>query len=454
MRSKLLVCAALASLGVCSSFASVAHAAGAKNKAAAKEDKKKPNELHADDKSMKKQLQWEDKVMGPDDKRAELEKIARANAINEKAAKEREKQAALEAAAPPKAAAPAPDAGKGKAKGLRNEVAIPSTPDETKLNEDKGKTREISPKLATDEAKAPVPAAKPADDKFIDKLLKEERPSTGKKSSASDRELDALLAGAKDKPAGGRRGKHDDVDDMIKSAEKGPAMPAPRAPSAQPDWMKQPEISSTPAVTAPPPPAPVAVKPAPKDDGVIHVVQGAAAPQAAPAAPAPVAARGLGIRKRGAKGPPAPAVTWNDPFADKKAVASRDRDQDSYAPAPRKEPAARSAPTPAAWSDPFADSPEPRRTTHRSAPAAAPAAATPPAPKRNKESDAAHQPGWKDPFTKAPSEPSHAPVAMRELNKGESSKWEIAARRTSPSHAAPAADSHVGGWGVLKKRGR
>src|SRR5947209_10626523 len=46
-------------------------------------------------------------VMGPDDKRAELQKIARARAINEKAEKEKEKQAALEVAAPAPKAGPA-----------------------------------------------------------------------------------------------------------------------------------------------------------------------------------------------------------------------------------------------------------------------------------------------------------------------------------------------------------
>jgi hypothetical protein len=446
MRSKFLMCAALASLGVCSFLAPDARAAGPKGRSAQKADaskdgKKAAAELHADDKSMKKQMGWEDKVLGPDDKKAELEKIARANAINEKAAKEREKQAALEAAAPAPKASPAKNS-------LKNEVAIPQSAEEKRLNEQATKPHEISPKLASEAAQAPVPAAKPADDKFIDKLLKEEHPSGKKKATANDRELDALLAGAKEKPAG-RRGKHDLVDDMIKSADKGPAMPAPRAPSAQPDWMKQPEITSTSVASAPPPP-PVAAKPAPKDDGVIHVVQGAAVQPATPPAPAPVATR-TGKKK----GKLAAPVAWNDPFADKKPVSSsRDRgDKEELPPAPRKEAAARPAPAPAAWNDPFADSPEPRRPTRRSAPAAPPVVAPANPPKRNDKADPSSRPaGWKDPFTKAPAAPAHAAVAMREPVKGESSKWEIAAHR-APARASASSEARPTGWAVLKKRG-
>jgi hypothetical protein len=455
MRSKFLKCAAIASLGVCSLIAPVAQAAGPhKGKAApaAKAaDAKKPNELHADDKSMKKQMGWEDKVLGPDDKRAELDKIARANAINEKAAKEREKQAALEAAAPAPKAAPSTN--------KKNELAIPQTAEEKALNDsDRGKSHEISPKLASEAAQAPVPAAKPADDKFIDKLLKEEGTGSKKKSASArdnDRELDALLNGAKEKPAG-RKHKGDAVDDMIKTADKGPAMPAPRSPASQPDWMKQPEITSTPSAAAPPPPPPVAVKPAPKkDDGVIHVVQGAAVQPAAPPPPAPVASRAVNGRgkKGAAKIAPAP-VQWNDPFADKKPIASRDqrnRDEEESAPPPRKAPASRPAATPAAWSDPFADSPEPRRTTRRAPAPAAPPVVAPAAPKRNEKADpTAHPAGWKDPFTKAPAAPARAPLAMREPAKGESSKWEIAAHRT-PARATSETHAAVG-WAVLKKR--
>src|SRR5262245_38031905 len=101
MRSRFFVCAALASLGLVLGVARIAHAADSKSK-------KKADDT---DKGISKTLQWEEKVLGEDDKRAELDKILKAQAINkaatEKAEKEkaqREKEeaarAAKEAAAP------------------------------------------------------------------------------------------------------------------------------------------------------------------------------------------------------------------------------------------------------------------------------------------------------------------------------------------------------------------
>jgi hypothetical protein len=456
MRSKSMFAAAIALAGLCSSFSlntPVARAAGAKDKAAkAAAEKKKAAELHADEKAMKKQLQWEDKVMGPDDKRADLERIARAHAMNEKAEREKERQAALEPAPAP-AAAPAKGAKKA-------EVALPSAPEEKST----GPQREISPQLATEAAKAPPPPVKPADDKFIDKLLKEEHPSSKKHASASDRELENLLAGAKsEKPAGRKKG--DSVDDLLKSADKGPAMPAPRAASALPEWTKTPDI----APSTPPPAPPVAKAPPKKDDGVIQVVQGAAsftpptsfAPPPAPATP-PVASRGgrkgAAARNATAKADAKP-VEWNDPFADGGKKTASAREFTPAASVTRKEPAARpaAAPPPANWSDPFADVQEVRKPRRVAPTPPAPAASAPAAPSKRapeKAEPAAHPPGWKDPFTKAPAAPARAQVAMRELSKGESSKWEIASHR-GQSRASAASDAPTpAGWAILKKRAR
>jgi hypothetical protein len=432
MRSKLLAYAAISVLGVCTWFASSAHAAGAKDKA------KKANELHADDKSMKKQLQWEDKVMGPDSKRAELDKIARAAAINEKAAKEREQQAALEAAAP------APKSTTRKV-NARSEVALPSSDEERALDSDSGR-HEISPKLSTTAAATPPPAVKPADDKFIDKLLRDETAGR-KKSSTSDKELESLLAGAKDKPSGHKKG--DSVDDLIKSADKGPAMPAPRSQAALPEWARQPEIAPDSSAAAPIA-SRVTSRNDARNDGVIHVVQGAA-----PVAASTTRAGGhrAVARTSSARTTTAP-VAWSDPFADSKTVASRERAGLAAPEATRKEPASHPSATTsgAAWSDPFADAPETRKT-RRAAPSMAPTV-PPSAPKRGDKADPGTRPaggtGWKDPFTKGDSEPARTPVAMRELGKGESSKWDVAGRR--PVARATASDSHVGGWSVLKKR--
>jgi hypothetical protein len=430
MRSKFLRCAAIAAVGFSSWLAHAAHAAGAKDPS--KDPKKKPAELHADDKSMKKQTQWEDKIMGPDTKRAELEKIARARAVNEKAEKEKERQAALEAAAPPP-----PKAEPTKGKGSKSEVNLLSDSDDTGAKAEP--SRGISPKLETEAAREAPKPVKHADDKFIDKLLRDEDAPKKHASATDDKELENLLAGAKEKP----HKKGDSIDDLLKAGDKAPAMPAPRVQSGGlPEWAKQPEISS-------PPPAPVAVRVTPKkkdDSGVIHVVQGAAGNAPAVVSPppaAPVASRST--RGKAGKGAAAQQVVWSDPFAEKKAVGS----------APKKEAASRpsAAPSDGNWNDPFAE-PESRKATSRKG-ASAPAPATPTKRRDAEKAEPGTRPAtWKDPFTKATVPvPPRAPVAMRELGKGESSKWEIAARR--PAARTPASESHTAsGWGVLKKRAR
>src|SRR5450432_1361106 len=109
MRSRFVVCAALAGIGLLGAWSPAAHA-DPKAKSASKSGKKKSADGLSDDKVISKQLQWEDSVMGPDDKREELDKIARAQAINkaaaEKAERDKEKAeaaAAKEPPAPPKA---------------------------------------------------------------------------------------------------------------------------------------------------------------------------------------------------------------------------------------------------------------------------------------------------------------------------------------------------------------
>ena len=90
MRSRSLVSAALVGFvlgaGLLSSTASAADPKG-------KPAKKKSDDL-SDDKVIGKQLQWEDSVMGADDKRGELDKIARAQAINKAASEKAEKEKA------------------------------------------------------------------------------------------------------------------------------------------------------------------------------------------------------------------------------------------------------------------------------------------------------------------------------------------------------------------------
>ena len=181
-------------------------------------------------------MQWENNVMGPDDKKAEMARLARANALAKAAA---EKAAAERAAAEKQAAkeeATRKPATKTAAPVL---LATPEDENAGKSTKNRGNDdsagHEISPKLSTEEAAAPPPPVKPADDKFIDKLLKGE---PGKKKVVrNDDKLDDLLAKDKIAATPKPRGKRaDSVDDLLKQAEKQPDMPVPKAKT--PEWAK------------------------------------------------------------------------------------------------------------------------------------------------------------------------------------------------------------------------
>jgi hypothetical protein len=444
MRSKLFVCAALVGTCLFGTLSPAARAADPKAKA-----KKKSGDSLSDDKVISKQMQWEDSVMGPDDKRAELDKIARAQAINkaaaEKAAKEKDKadaQAAKEAAAP-----------KAQTTKRGGDVALPTLPDEDSGKGSKGKSSEISPKLETAAAAAPPPPVKHGDDKFIDKLLTNEAGSKKKKTSAADdKALDDLLAVEKPKAAPVKgKGKKDDVDSLLLSADKAPPMPETHVKHETPEWAK-PEIASTPVQAAPMP-----VRPQPKrDDGIIHVVQGAA-PVGRPVVPArktavatpppPVRASTVATRSPAGRRQAAPSDgNWNDPFTTsgpKKTVAARDThsddsgadDLDGLSATPHR----KAAPPSRGGRGSGDDDANAKSTggTRRTVPAA--------------------KPKWKDPFTEseapAPSHPVHPVLATREpkakRDAGESSKWDVAERH----EASAASDApRSGRWGVLKKR--
>jgi hypothetical protein len=447
MRSKLVACAAFTVVAIYGGLATTARAADPKGKAS----KKKSSELMDD--QISRQMQWEDKVMGPDDKRAELDKIARAQAVNKAAAEKAEREKAdREKAAAREAAAPKPQV-------KRNDVALPTLPDEG-AKADKGKPHEISPKLETAAAAAPPPPVRPADDKFIDKLLKDE-PAGKKKSarsSSDDKELQSLLAISKDKPAAkakGRKGGGDTVDSLLEDADKAPNAPAPRVKHEVPEWAK-PEIESTHTTIV----SPIARPQPKKDDGIIHVVQGAAGQSSSPSRSETVASRvtppPASSSRRGA--PARASGGWNDPFSDggskKGAMAARDRGDFDAPPAASSRRSTAAAPAAPArssrgggssgsWDDPFADPPSSKPARREPASAPAPAAAprkAPAAPAR-----------WKDPF--GDNEPSATParnaVAMREPAKGEPNKWEVAARRPAPAATSDASHSR---WSILKKR--
>ncbi len=214
------------------------------------------------------------------------------------------------------------------------------------------------------------------------------------------------------------------------------------------------------------------VRPQPKrDDGIIHVVQGAApagrpvpVSQRTVAPPPPARSNAVATRAPAAAAGrrQAPAGGWNNPFAtgpngQKKTVAAREThrddsgadDLDGEVPVNRRQPAAAQRRGTRDGDDDGDSFKNAKATggTRRAAPAAKPAK-------------------WKDPFTEseapapAPvrspcrrrSTPAHsAPVlATREPHKGESSKWDVAERHEAPA-ASEAPQARSGRWGVLKK---
>jgi hypothetical protein len=427
MRSK-LSCLAAAMI-MCGALSS-AHGADPKKGAA----KKKSSEQSLD--NFDKQMQWENNVMGPDDKKADMARLARANALAkaaaEKAAVEKvaaEKQAAKEEATrkpATKAAAP---------------VLLATPEDEnagksTKSRGDDGAGHEVSPKLSTEEAMAPPPPVKPADDKFIDKLLKGE---PGKKKVVrNDDRLDDLLAKDKIAAAPKPRGKRaDSVDDLLKSAEKQPDVVVNKPKT--PDWAK---------VEAPvaPAPTPVAVRQQKKDDGVIHVVQGATS---------------------GSNNPTRPQMASATPSRRTQNADTFDRRDSSADPfdAPRTRRGAASSARPASFADPFADSaPAPRARV--AAPAPRPAPVARPAPAAHRE-PAAPPAGWRDPFGDPPANGGKSAKRTAEPKKatfkdpfsdaaprahGKSSVVALGdSRRSDDSTAKRSSASSKGNWALLKK---
>ena len=424
MRSK-LSCLAAAMI-MCGALSS-AHGADPKKGSA----KKKSSEQSLD--NFDKQMQWENNVMGPDDKKADMARLARANALAKAAAEKAaaEKQVAEKQAA--KEEATRKPATKSAAPVL---LATPEDENAGKSTKSRGNDdsagHEISPKLSTEEAMAPPPPVKPADDKFIDKLLKGE---PGKKKVVrNDDRLDDLFAKDKIAAAPKPKGKRaDSVDDLLKSAEKQPDVVVNKPKT--PDWAK---------IDAPaaPPPMAIAVRPQPKkDDGVIHVVQGAAGasnnprPQMAAATPSRRTQNSDTFERRESSPDPFDAprgrraqatstrsASFADPFADG-APAPRSRaaappPPPRAAPAPRAQPAAR--PT---FHDPFSDPPAPSKTVKRT-PDAKPAG---------------RSGGFKDPFSDA-APPAHNRGSMVALN----STSHTTAKRSGGG-------SKAGNWAALKQ---
>src|ERR1051325_8236355 len=204
--------------------------------------KKKSNESFEN--NFDKQTQWENDVMGPDDKKAEMAKLARANALAKAAA---EKAAAEKAAAEKQAA-------RDEAKQQRSPASNSAAPVllATPQDESAGKSTKNVDKFAEEPPAAPPPPPpKPADDRFIDKMLKGEQ--SKKKVVVNDAELNDLLAKDKIAPAAKPKGKRvDSVDDLLRSAEKQPDVVVRKEKT--PDWAKvEPESTPRPVAMAPRP---------------------------------------------------------------------------------------------------------------------------------------------------------------------------------------------------------
>ena len=423
---------------------------------AANPETKKPAELLVDDRAINKQMQWEDKVMGSNSaKKAELAKIARAAAIT---------RAAEQAAAEKGAAAPPPPPAASAPKPSKMAVALPALPDEgaTRKDDHGGKAREVSPALSTTAAAASVPAPRPADDKFIDKILA----SDGKKrvaSRSSDGELEQLLTKESDKPGAKRKGKRKDmVDDLLENAGKNTPPPAIAKSGAEAN------AEALEGLPTPPPLQHVAVKkaaPVKRDDGIIHVVQGAnyAIPMSTTARPAPVASAAPAAKAEPRAEPTTTkGAAWTDPFADK--APSRRVAAAAPAPTPRVESAPAAAapppravrPTPSSsedWKDPFAE-PDSARSKRPPAPVPAkvetkPAKADPPPAKPA-------APGWKDPFADNGSLGSARKRAVAlsttTLDAADPEPSEPRWRAGSRHASRPAAVDGHARWSVIKKR--
>jgi hypothetical protein len=468
MQSRFLVCVALAGFALANGRSLVAHAADPKAKAA----KKKGDDSSEDKTGIGKTLSWEEKVMGPDDKKSELDKIKQAQAINKAAQEKAERDKVANAAREAKEKEAAAKAGPTTTK-RGGDVALPTLPDEGPgAGKSKPQHTEVSPKLDTAAAAAPPPVLKPADDKFIDKLLKEESGPKKKKGSGDDKALIDMLASEKPGKAAttGKKGKKDGVDDLLTEAEKAAPMPETKVKKETPEWAK-PEIRER----APTPVAPPPTQKEKPNDGIIRIVQGAAGSgtgsSSGSAKPAVVTTTtrvpppppGAGVRKQTAAVNSRPGE-WADPFSDPSSrkgstkVASSKRqvvEEEDLRPAPRRgapPPSKREASRAAGggdWADPFADTDRKSSGTRRgAAPSSKPAKADPPA----------RGAGWKDPFTSdtPAAKPGRAVVASREPAKHDSKKV-VAAPPAHRAVAAASADNAPAGkaqgrWGVLKKR--
>jgi len=195
------------SLGLALSLALPAVVAGSGGRAWSKPPapaKKSAQELSSSDDALQKQMDWENKVLGPNtEKKIDLAKIQKLQA--EETAR-RERQEKIDRAEKEKREREAE-----KAAAAQRNVHAPSTRDVPEIEE------------------APPPPPKPAekhDDAFVDRLLKDKGGTKRKSATVTNDEVDQLLNASKpDKQASkGKGGRTDSVDQILSTADKEPSI--------------------------------------------------------------------------------------------------------------------------------------------------------------------------------------------------------------------------------------
>ena len=339
-------------------------------------------------------MQWENNVMGPDDKQAELAKIAKAPGDREGRRREGRRREGRRREEPSQGRAKRTPAAKTAAPVL---LATPEDENAGQVDQVQGKS---SARIARSRRSSPPP-------RLPRRRPRPSRPTTSSSTSCSrasprkrpfksvdDSELNDLLAKDKVAAAPKPRGKRaDSVDDLLKQAEQ---LDVAVTKAKTPEWAK------IEAPTAPPPPIVVPRAQPKKDDGVIHVVQGAAGgsknprPQMA-AAPSRRSQNADTFDRRD-------ATERREATSDRRSAEAADRrggDAADPFDAPRGRRNATTSSRPASFSDPFADSapaPRTRVAPPPPPPRTAPAPRAMPAARR----EPAAAPAFRDPFGDSP----------------------------------------------------
>jgi len=308
--------------------------------------KKTAKELSSSDDALQKQMDWENKILGPNtEKKIDLAKIQKLQA--EETAR-RERQEKIDRAEKEKR-----DREAEKAAAAQRNVHSPSTRDVPEIEE------------------APPPPPKPVekhDDAFVDRLLKDKGGAPKKKNAAvTNDEVDQLLNASKpDKQASkAKGGRADSVDQILSTADKEPSIKT---------------VAKRPTVTDEP------------------VSAEAAAREAALKAIAAAAAKNEEERNRNKR----PVVP------DAAVLRARAEAQARANPSPSMPPSpSRSAggATKASWNDPFANEPDdvPRSSKSKVTTSVRPPSPSDdldgdPAPAPPSKRDRGAGPNWKDPF--------------------------------------------------------